>query len=158
MRKKLIKKIISGGQTGADRAGLEAAKLLKINTGGYCPKGYLTENGKDEMLKKFKLKELNTYNYEIRTVKNVLASDGTLIFCKIDKNKKIVGEGTILTYNTAVNNEKPVIVNPSATKFCEWLVKNDISILNVAGNRESQYPGIFEKVKSFLLKALSVNE
>jgi len=157
MLKIKLKKIISGGQTGADRAGLDAAKTLSIQTGGYCPKGFLTENGKDVSLKKYKLKELKTSKYEDRTVKNVLSSDGTVIFCKT-KNKSIIGEGTRLTYETAIIIGKPVIINPTKRKFLNWLDKFEIEILNVAGNRESQFPGIYDKTKFILTNALTENE
>lgn len=157
MRKIKLKKIISGGQTGADRAGLDASRLLSIPTGGYCPIGFLTEKGKDISLKKYKLKELNTSKYEDRTVKNVLTSDGTVIFCKT-KNNCIIGEGTRLTYETTINFDKPVIINPTKRKFLNWLGKYEIEILNVAGNRESQFPGIYNKVKFFLINALTDNE
>jgi hypothetical protein len=153
----MLKKIISGGQTGADRAGLEAASVLMIRTGGFCPKGFMTESGKDISLKKFGLKELNSAKYEERTIMNVVKSDGTVIFCRTDKKKNIIGEGTSLTYDTALKNGKPVIVNPSKKIFLIWLEKNNIKILNVAGNRESQYRGIFKKTKNFLIKSLSGN-
>jgi len=154
----MLKKIISGGQTGADRAGLEAAYELKISTGGYCPKGYMTENGRDVSLKKFKLKETESYKYEERTIKNVMESDGTAVFCKLDSEKRIIGDGTQLTFLIARSNNKPVIVNPTKRKLLSWIKKNGIQVLNIAGNRESQNPGIFEKTKKFLINALSVNE
>jgi hypothetical protein len=157
MRKIKLKKIISGGQTGADRAGLDAAKILGIPTGGFCPKGFLTENGKDISLKKYKLKELKTSKYEDRTVKNVLSGGGTVIFCKAE-NENIIGEGSGLTYDTAINIGKPVIINPTKRKFLNWLSKYKIEILNVAGNRESQFPGIYKKTKLFLINALTENE
>lgn len=154
----MLKKIISGGQTGADRAGLEAALILNIPTGGFCPRGFMTELGRDLSLRKFRLKETDTFKYDERTVKNVLAADGTVIFCRLDSKKRIAGDGTQLTYAIAVNNRKPVIINPSRRKFLSWLEKNNIEILNVAGNRESQNPGIFEKTKKFLVKALFDDE
>jgi hypothetical protein len=151
----MLKKIISGGQTGADRAGLEAATILKFKTGGFCPKGYLTEYGKDISLKKFGLKQVRTEKYDERTIKNVLSGDGTVIFCRLSKNGEIIGDGSKLTFETAVKNNKPVILNPSKRKFLKWLTDYDIKVLNVAGNRESQYPGIFKKTKLFLIKSLS---
>ena len=66
-----IKKVISGGQTGADRAGLEAAKKAGIETGGYCPKDYLTEKGPDKSLKGFGLIETETREYTERTELNL---------------------------------------------------------------------------------------
>ena len=64
----MLKKIISGGQTGADKAGLEAALVMKYKTGGFCPKGYLTESGNDISLKKLGLKQVRTPRYEERTI------------------------------------------------------------------------------------------
>lgn len=154
MRKHLLRKIISGGQTGADRAGLDAAYFLKIPTGGFCPKGYLTENGFDISLKKYHLKEMSTKKYDERTIKNVTIGDGTVIFCKIDENE-IVGDGSKLTYDAAISLGKPVILNPTKKKFLNWLEENKIQILNIAGNRESQYKGLYNKTKKFLINALS---
>ena len=154
----MLKKIISGGQTGADRAGLEAALVLNIPTGGFCPKGYMTENGFDKSLKEFGLKQTDSYKYEERTIKNILSGDGTVIFCRTDSKKNIIGDGTQLTFNVALKNGKPVIINPTKKKFLKWLDENKIEILNVAGNRESQSPGIFKKTKAFLVKALFENE
>jgi hypothetical protein len=154
----IVQKIISGGQTGADRAGLDAAKELGIRTGGFCPKGYLTEDGEDMTLKKLGLKQTGNAKFEIRTVKNVTAGDGTVIFCRTDERKRIIGDGTQLTYDTAIKKNKPVIVNPDKRKFLKWLEENGIKVLNIAGNRESQYPGIYKKTKKFLITALSENE
>ena len=148
----MIKKIISGGQTGADRAGLDAAKFLKIKTGGYCPKGFLTEIGKDITLKSYGLKETESSSYEERTEKNVLSSDGTVIFCKTDKDSSIIGSGTNFTYQIASKNRIPVIINPNAKQFIKWITENNIKTLNVAGNRESQSPGIYKKTKKFLIR------
>jgi hypothetical protein len=158
MQKIKIKKIISGGQTGADRAGLDAAKLLNIPTGGYCPKGFLTEKGNDLTLKKYKLKELNSVKYEDRTIKNVLSGDGTVIFCRTNSRNVIIGDGTQLTFETAIKNKKPVVINPNKKIFLKWLEENNIGILNIAGNRESQFKGIYKKTRSFLINALSDNE
>lgn len=155
MSKVKLIKIISGGQTGADQAGLEAAVILNIQTGGFCPLGFLTEDGNNFSLKKFNLIEIQTTNYDERTIKNVLSSDGTVIFCKTKANGEIIGDGTKFTFELAIKYSKPVIVNPSIKKFLNWLEQNNIKILNVAGNRESQYPGIYKKTKSFLIKALT---
>lgn len=148
-----ITKIISGGQTGADRGGLEAAKTLKIPTGGFCPKGFLTEKGTDLSLKKFHLKETVSNDYRIRTVKNVKIGDGTVIFGRVDKLGNLISRGGILTQNTCIKFKKPLLINPTAKKFITWLNKNQIKILNIAGDRESNNKGIEEKVKSFLLKS-----
>jgi WD40 repeat protein len=148
----MLKKIISGGQTGADRAGLDAAKFLKIKTGGYCPKGYLTETGYDLSLKTYGLKQTKSELYTERTLKNVLSGDGTVLFCRMDKNKNIIGEGTAYTYQLTLEHNKPVIINPTGKQFIKWIKDNNIKILNVAGNRESQYLGIYKKAKAALIK------
>lgn len=64
---RLVEKIISGGQTGADRGGLEAARTLGIPTGGTAPRGYLTETGPDESLREFGLTESKSSAYVVRT-------------------------------------------------------------------------------------------
>src|SRR3954471_22263504 len=74
----MIKKIISGGQSGADRAGLDFAINYDIEHGGWCPKGRLAEDGPIE--KRYQLQETSAKNYPQRTEKNVLESDGTVIF------------------------------------------------------------------------------
>ena len=73
----MVTKIISGGQTGADRAALDVAIKLGILHGGWIPKGRLTENGKLD--DKYQLKEMDTANYNQRTEQNVIDSNGTLI-------------------------------------------------------------------------------
>lgn len=83
----LLVKIISGGQTGADRAGLEAAKELGLETGGWAPQGFMTTKGRDETLKtEFGLEEFKTkssllsQSYVQRSIQNVISSDATLAF------------------------------------------------------------------------------
>jgi hypothetical protein len=73
----MIKKIISGGQTGADRAALDVAIILKIPHGGWVPKGRLAEDG--PIHTRYNLKDMPTDSYEARTEQNVIDSDGTLI-------------------------------------------------------------------------------
>jgi hypothetical protein len=151
----LIKKIISGGQTGADRGGLEAVKENGITTGGYCPKGWLTENGPDVTLKEFGLIEMDTADYKKRTIKNIETSDGTVIFGAVGKRGGILSGGSKLTLSTAKKLKKPVIVNPDEITFKSWLAENNIQILNVAGNRESVNPGLEKKVKNYLLRTFN---
>jgi len=151
----MIKKIISGGQTGADRGGLEAAKILGIETGGFCPKGFLTEIGSDISLKDYGLIELETYDYDSRTVKNVVSADGTVIFGNTDINGNLISPGTNLTFKTSVELNIPVILNPDKEEFQFWLRTNKISTLNVAGDRESANPGICESVKGFIINTCS---
>ena len=74
----MIKKIISGGQTGADHAALDVALEFNIPHGGWVPKGRMTENG--PLSDKYKLQEMQTDSYPARTEQNVIDSDGTVIF------------------------------------------------------------------------------
>lgn len=148
--KLFIEKVISGGQTGADRAGLEAARIAGIKTGGYCPKKYMTENGPDVSLKGFGLVQTKTNDYNERTVLNIIHSDGTVVFSKEDKDGNVIGIGTLLTVNTAKNSGKPCIINPRNKDFKEWVVGNGIKTLNVAGNRLSQNRNVYNVVFKFL--------
>ncbi|HEY5122175.1 MAG TPA: putative molybdenum carrier protein [Ignavibacteria bacterium] len=152
----MIKKIISGGQTGADRGGLEAAKALGIETGGYCPNGFLTKNGPDLTLKEFGLIELDTPDYKKRTIKNVEICTGVVIFGTTNKKGKLNSRGSILTFNTAKKLYRPVIVNPTEEEFLEWIKYYKMRILNIAGNRESENPGIQNYVKDFLIRTLKI--
>lgn len=146
----MIVKIISGGQTGADRGGLEAGKELGILTGGTAPKGYRTENGSDLFLKELGLVEHTSSSYPPRTVDNVRNSDGTIIFGNINS------PGCKLTISTCIKFKKPYIINPTEQDFRNWIDKKFIRILNVAGNRENTNSGIQERVKQFLISSLLI--
>lgn len=147
-------KIISGGQTGADRAALDAAKYLRIQTGGFCPKGYLTEAVQDEYLKKFKLKQTKTDSFSERTILNVMHSDGTAVFMNSTNSSK-AGKGTRLTIRTVKAIGKPLLINPSKAKFLKWLKTNKIKTLNIAGNRLSGNNRIYSEVFAFLVTAFN---
>lgn len=156
-----INKIISGGQTGADRAGLDAARAFGIKTDGYCPKNFMTEAGSDLSLKTFGLKQTASSNPSIRTKLNAVHSDGTVIFCKSDTGKTNAGDGTIYTLKVLKDSGKPHIINPNAIDLTEWIVINKIKTLNVAGNRESKYPGVYKNSLNILkgvFKGLSSND
>ncbi|MGB9696333.1 MAG: YpsA SLOG family protein [Ignavibacteria bacterium] len=150
----MIEKIISGGQTGADRGALEAARKLGIATGGYIVKGFLTEKGQDLSLKQFNLKQLNTTDFSVRTELNAKVSDGTVIFSRVDNKGRVIGEGTKFTLEVLIKNKKPFLINPSDTEFIDWVHKYNIKVLNVAGNRESQFWGIQNHTEKFLIKTI----
>ena len=133
-----VKKIISGGQTGVDRAGLDFAIENRIPHGGYCPKGRKAEDGK--ILNSYNLIETATSNYKERTEKNLIESDGTLII-----NKGELSGGTLLTANLCKKHKKPLfivdldsITEEIKEKFKFWIKDNNIEILNIAGPRESK--------------------
>ncbi len=147
-----IKKIISGGQTGVDRAALDVAIALKIPHGGYCPKKRKAEDGIIPL--HYHLQETDSSDYTERTQKNVLAADGTLIILQ-----KPPSGGTLLTINTARQCKKPCLIvdlskEPFIGNIAEWINKHHIQILNVAGPRESQNSGIYRLTYDLLLALL----
>jgi Circularly permutated YpsA SLOG family len=149
------KKIITGGQTGADMGGLIAARELGIESGGTAPKGWLTENGSQEkLLRGFGLKECEEEGFPARTRRNVVDSTGTLLVGRYQSG------GSRLTYDVVKELKKPLflLTFPSPDQRCEefrnWLVGEEIQVLNVAGNRESQSPGIAEFTRGFLVVAI----
>ena len=125
-------KIISGGQTGVDRIGLEEARDAGFETGGTAPKGFLTENGPDPSLKDFGLVESNSARYTPRTVQNIKDSDGTVVFGNVHSI------GSKSTIEWCVYHEKPCIQNPEPQKLINWIKEENIKILNIAGNRASR--------------------
>lgn len=145
-----VKKIISGGQTGADKGGLLAGDLLGIETGGTAPPGFRTENGPDFTLKSFGLVEgePDPKTYPKRTRKNVEDSDGTLLMGNVNS------PGSKLTINCCNDLDKPRIINPTPYGLKWWIDKHEIEILNVAGNRESRNPGIQKETFTLLYSVL----
>ena len=136
----MLKKVISGGQTGVDRLGLSAAKVCGFETGGTAPKGFRTEKGNDLTLKtEFGLLEDSSYNYENRTEKNIIDSNGTVIF------GDTTSSGSKLTINLLKKHTKPYIENPTSDELKTFIFENNIETLNVAGNRESKL--VFNQLK-----------
>lgn len=150
----MITKIISGGNTGADQAGLRAARRLGIATGGVAPKGWRTEAGAAPWLGEWGLVESRSPSYQVRTKENVQAADGTVIF-------GIPSPGSNQTKSLAGVLHVPWIWfggkldDPEQRRqFRDWIEEHGIQVLNVAGNRESVNPGIGERVEGFLVVAL----
>jgi len=143
-------KIISGGQTGADRAGLIAGWQLGYPTGGAVPRGCRTENGADRSLvDQFGCHESVSSRYDVRTLDNIMASTGTVIFGQIAET------GSSLTLNLCRTwRPEKWLVNPTAEELRRWVVDQSIGILNAAGNRESKNPGIYARVVALLTTAL----
>jgi hypothetical protein len=143
-----LSKVISGGQTGADRAGLEVARRLGYKTGGTVPKGYRTSTGPDPALKRFAVVEHPSDRYPPRTIKNVCDSDATVWFGAEQT------PGGKLTIGAARRMAKPLLINPTAGELRAWIIENRVEILNVAGDRETNNPGMQARVEEILLKAL----
>lgn len=152
----LIKKTISGGQTGADIAGVQAAFDCGIPTGGMMPKGFLTEKGfKPEWGAKYNLIESSSDKYPPRTYANVQAATGTIRFAK---NFNTAGEKCTLNAINQYNRPyKDVdIFNPlPIQEIVDWVIEYNIEILNVAGNRESTSPGISLFVYNYLTEVFA---
>jgi len=148
-------KIISGGQTGADEAGLIAAKKLGLETGGWMPCGFRTLNGKKSYFKdKYNMLEHTSYYYPPRTFLNVKESDGTIRFAT-----NFESSGEKCTLKAIQQYKKPyfdVDLNKQEDQqiinLKSWLKCYSIKTLNVAGNSEQTSPGIQEKVVNFLEK------
>lgn len=143
-------KIISGGQTGADRTGLEVARELGIPTGGYAPLAFRTETGPDSSLKDYDLTETTHYDYRPRTRMNARKADGTVWF-------GLTGSpGYLCTAGACRDFLKPFIENPNDAQLFVWLRANQIRVLNVAGNRASTNPDVVAQVRSVLKPALEL--
>lgn len=142
--------VISGGQTGADRAGLIAAQASGLPTAGTVPRGWRTENGTDLSLRAFNVHEHPSSEYPPRTKRNVHDADGTLIL-----TLGPLDGGSQLTAGLCRQARKPHLwldlrQPQSLIESEEWIVKHGIRVLNVAGNRESKAPGITIIATSFL--------
>ena len=145
-----LEKVISGGQTGADQGGLEAARRAGIPTGGFAPEGFLTEDGpQPELGTRYGLTE-GPGGYDDRTIRNVRAADATVLFAR-----KPGSDGTRLTLETLARLGKPHIVNPTPAELRAFLVEHRVRILNVAGNRESLAPGLAAEVEHGLFTAFT---
>lgn len=138
----VILKILSGGQTGVDRAALDVALALGLAVGGWCPKDRRAEDGR--IPDRYPLTETAEMDYETRTRRNIEDSDGTLIL-----NRGTLEGGTALTADLARQIGKPCLIvaleagiEPAA--FQTWLTENAIRVLNVAGPRESKRPGVYD--------------
>lgn len=150
-----IIKIISGGQTGVDRAGLDAAIELGLEHGGFAPKGRIAEDGVIPTI--YNLQELTKGGYPARTKMNSASSGGTLVFCKGTPKT-----GTKLTVDHAKKIGKPFLVLdidavnvPTAIKLLQaWVQRYGIQVLNVAGPRLSSAPTVAAMAKRILIDAL----
>lgn len=159
-----ISVIISGGQTGADRGGLDFAIKEKIKHCGWCPLGRIAE---DKVIpRRYFLLETQSVLYPARTRMNIRDSDATLIF-----SSNVNSKGTLLTTKLCIKLCKPyfTILLPNnnleslngnklikiSKDIIKWLQKTKPEILNIAGTRESHCPGIANKVVEILSLTLT---
>ena len=148
----MLKKIISGGQTGADQGGLEIGYELGLQTGGTAPWNWMTAEGpKETLLKSYGLVAgpYDEKTYPRRTRLNVRDSDGTVIF------GNTFSPGCILTlkYCAGCDPPKPYILNPEPEELAGWIVESKVQVLNVAGNREHTNPGIKKRTMDTIWEA-----
>jgi hypothetical protein len=155
---RLIARIVSGGQTGVDRAALDAAHAAGIETGGYVPNGRAAEDG--TIADRYQnLVETASSDPSVRTVLNVINSGATLII-----SRGTLRGGSLLTRVTAQAEKRPWLHvdllttthSSAARSINRWLACVDCETLNVAGPRESEDGEIYSKSVK-LLKLVLVN-
>lgn len=134
-----LHKIISGGQSGADRTGLECARMLGLVTGGTAPKGYKVDGGFDPSLKDFGLIEHPSSDYPPRTRENVKNADVTVWF------GFTTSAGYHCTKKACLELGKPLILNPHANTM--KIIADTYEMVNVAGNRARINPKVVQQVK-----------
>ena len=147
----MISKIVSGGQTGVDRAALDAALEMGIPCGGWCPRGRRAEDG--TIPSTYPLQETESRNYKERTKLNLRDSDATLVLTWGE-----LSGGTEYTVRLAEKMGKPcfiVFLNAPVDPYfvSEWMMVNNVQVLNIAGSRESKHPGIYDEARRFLRAA-----
>jgi len=149
-----LRKVVSGGQTGVDRAALDAAMALGIEVGGWCPRGRKALDG--VIPAKYPLKETRGKSYQTRTRWNVRDSDASLIICCDEPEG-----GMALTIKCCEQMDKPYRVYPLAQgKYLDygqdvpdgvinWMYVHQVQVLNVAGPREGKIFPIYDKAHHF---------
>ena len=147
-QKIIINKIVSGGQSGVDRSALDFSIKHKIPHGGWCPRNRWAEDGQIPNI--YNLTETTESLPENRTQMNVKDSDATLIIYD-----NFMDEGTLKTNEFCLQYNKQYLeIDIAQTTdrflFREWIRSKEIKILNIAGSRESNSPGIYDKTSALL--------
>ena len=158
-----LETVVSGGQTGADRAGLLAAEALGIPTGGWMPRGYLASDGKHpDFAMRFRLKEHPSPLYPPRTRDNIRLACATLCLEAVVESR-----GVTLTRELARKANKPLLRVPFApdpsgalrpqtdpVSVSDWITAQRVRVLNIAGNEETKAPGLQQAALAFLMDVL----
>lgn len=146
-------RIVSGGQSGVDRAALDVALALALPCGGWVPRGRRAEDGR--LPERYPMRETISATYSERTRRNVRDSDATLILTRAAPTG-----GTALTIDAARAIGRPWRVvdlsddTPDAAAVRAWINRHQVRVLNVAGPRESTTPGIYDRARTFLTALL----
>jgi Circularly permutated YpsA SLOG family len=138
-------KVISGGQTGVDRAALDVSLKHGIDCGGWCPAGRLDEFGR--IPDRYPVRELQAGGFAERTMQNVKDSDGTVVIYR-----RQIGGGTKQTVRFCVDLKRPhklidaskIRAEDAANLITDFVRAKEIKILNVAGPRQSEWPEGYE--------------
>lgn len=145
-----VVKIVSGGQSGVDRAALDAAHAIGLPCGGWVPRGRRAEDGR--IANHYPMRETASAKYPERTRLNVRDSDATLILTRGEPTG-----GTALTVTFAATAGRPCLVvdldgatGAALATARRWLIAHEVRVLNVAGPRESTAPGIAGDAFDFL--------
>lgn len=165
-------RVISGGQTGVDRAALDAALQMGWAVGGWCPLHRRAEDGRIPLV--YPLRETQARSYAVRTEWNVRDSDGTLVLV-LDE----ISSGTQLTIAAAARLGKPcrieylrqpqggavagrlplsagpfLSLSQRAADVVNWLRQREICVLNIAGPRGSSSPDVYPEARQFVEQLL----
>jgi hypothetical protein len=152
----MLTKIISGGQTGVDRAALDVALERGLACGGWCPRGRRAEDGR--LPAHYPLRETPSWIYPQRTEWNVRDADATLVLTQGPPRG-----GTGLTIGLAARLGKPCLfvdlgTPPSISSIVQWVTANRVHVLNVAGPRASECPGIYDQAVELLRELLAADK
>ena len=147
----MLRKVISGGQTGADQAGLRVGDEFGMEMGGWMPKGFTTLDGpRPDLAEKYNLKEHDHPSYVPRTYRNAKTADGTIRLAG-----DFTSRGEKCTLNAIRQFKKPHIdvdlKDPRPpSEVADWIKENNIEVLNVAGNAETTFPGTGDLAEEYL--------
>ena len=152
---RVLSKIISGGQSGVDRAALDAARDSDVPIGGWCPKGRRAEDG--TIAACYPLDETPSDQYTQRTEWNIRDSDGTLVLIF-----GVPAGGTALTIRLAERLSKPCLLldlkdTPLPEEALSWIDQHLIRVLNVAGPRGSRDSAVYPLAFNFMRRLLEQN-
>jgi hypothetical protein len=150
----MLDTVVSGGQTGADQAGWRTAQAFGVPTGGWMPRGFVTEEGpRPEFAERFGAREIPTEDPEARTEQNVRDADATVWFGDTTTSSAHATVAACQRWGKPCLPIAPVAVF-QPPQVAAWLTENRVQTLNVAGNCESDEHGIGERVERFLSAVL----